>query len=106
MLLALAFQIGGSSPASYLAWFWLIRHYPATRLFVVFPDAGIRRVAGGALLGRDLTPAAAWLALNSGRRQHLDRQPAGLGPGYCGGPPAARVRMRRTQSTSDWWYAS
>lgn len=63
VLLALAFQIGVVASASYLAWFWLIRHYPATRLSsfsFLTPVFGV--LAGGALLGEALTPAV-WLAL-------------------------------------------
>ncbi len=42
--------------ASYLLWFWLVRHYPATRLAaftLLTPVAGL--VAGVGLLGEPLT---------------------------------------------------
>lgn len=44
--------------ASYLGWFWLVRHYPATRLSsfsFLTPVMGV--LAGGLLLGEPLTPA-------------------------------------------------
>lgn len=53
----LAFQTVVVSFASYLAWFWLIRHYPATRLSaftLLTPVFGL--VAGVALLGEPATP--------------------------------------------------
>lgn len=53
----LAFQIVVISFASYLVWFWLVRHYPATRISVftlLTPPAGL--VAGVLLLGEPLTP--------------------------------------------------
>ncbi len=54
----LAFQIVVVAAASYLAWFWLIRHYPATRLSsfsFLTPVLGV--LAGGVLLDEPLTPA-------------------------------------------------
>lgn len=60
---SLVFQIVVVASASYLAWFWLIRHYPATRLAsfsFLTPIFGV--LAGGLLLGEPLTPAV-WLAL-------------------------------------------
>ena len=55
-LASLAFQTVIVTFASYLVWFWLVRHYPATRLssFVLLtPVAGL--VAGVGLLGEPLT---------------------------------------------------
>ncbi|NBQ91806.1 MAG: DMT family transporter [Betaproteobacteria bacterium] len=51
------FQIVVISFASYLLWFWLIRHYPATRLAsftLLTPLSGL--LAGMALLGEAATP--------------------------------------------------
>ncbi|MES2957935.1 MAG: DMT family transporter [Pseudomonadota bacterium] len=55
-LSSLAFQTVIVSFASYLLWFWLVRHYPATRLAsftLLTPVAGL--AAGVALLGEPLT---------------------------------------------------
>ena len=55
-LAALAFQTVVVSFASYLVWFWLVRHYPATRLAaftLLTPVAGL--AAGVVLLGEPLT---------------------------------------------------
>jgi drug/metabolite transporter (DMT)-like permease len=55
-LLLLGFQTVVVSFASYLAWFWLVRHYPATRLAaftLITPLASL--VAGVGLLGEPLT---------------------------------------------------
>jgi drug/metabolite transporter (DMT)-like permease len=55
-LSSLAFQTVIVSFASYLLWFWLVRHYPATRLAtftLLTPVAGL--VAGIGLLGEPLT---------------------------------------------------
>ena len=55
-LSSLAFQTVIVSFASYLLWFWLVRHYPATRLSaftLLTPVAGL--VAGVGLLGEPLT---------------------------------------------------
>lgn len=55
---SLAFQIVVVATASYIGWFWLIRHYPVTRLSsfsFLTPVLGV--VAGGVLLGEALTPA-------------------------------------------------
>ena len=60
---SLAFQIVVVASASYVGWFWLIRHYPATRLSsfsFLTPVMGV--LAGGLLLGEPLTPAV-FLAL-------------------------------------------
>lgn len=54
--LALAFQTVVVTFASYLVWFWLIRHYPATRVAaftLLTPLFGL--LAGVALLGEPLT---------------------------------------------------
>jgi drug/metabolite transporter (DMT)-like permease len=54
---SMAFQIVGVASASYLAWFWLVRHYPATRLSsfsFLTPVMGV--LAGALLLGEPLTP--------------------------------------------------
>jgi drug/metabolite transporter (DMT)-like permease len=56
VLSSLAFQTVVVSFASYLLWFWLVRHYPATRLAaftLLTPVAGL--VAGVSLLGEPLT---------------------------------------------------
>ena len=53
---ALAFQTVVVSFASYLTWFWLVRHYPATRVSaftLLTPVAGL--AAGVLLLGEPLT---------------------------------------------------
>lgn len=53
---SLAFQIFVVASASYLAWFWLITRYPATRLSsfsFLTPVMGV--LAGGVLLGEPLT---------------------------------------------------
>lgn len=53
---ALAFQTVIVSFASYLTWFWLVRHYPATRISaftLLTPVAGL--AAGVLLLGEPLT---------------------------------------------------
>lgn len=63
VLASLAFQIVVVATFSYLGWFWLIRHYPATRLAAfsfLTPVFGV--MAGGLLLNEPLTPAV-WLAL-------------------------------------------
>ena len=72
---SLAFQIVIVSFASYLVWFWLIRHYPATRLAsftMLTPVFGL--VLGALLLGRarDRAPA---VRAGDGRRRHRPRQP-------------------------------
>jgi drug/metabolite transporter (DMT)-like permease len=56
-LLPLAFQTVVVTFASYLAWFWLVRHYPATRLSaftLLTPMFGL--LAGVGLLGEPATP--------------------------------------------------
>jgi drug/metabolite transporter (DMT)-like permease len=55
-LSSLAFQTVVVTFASYLLWFWLVRHYPATRLAaftLLTPVAGL--IAGVGLLGEPLT---------------------------------------------------
>lgn len=55
---SVAFQIFVVASSSYLAWFWLIRHYPATRLSsfsFLTPVMGV--LAGVLLLGEPLTLA-------------------------------------------------
>ena len=55
---SVAFQIVIVASASYVAWFWLITRYPATRLSsfsFLSPVMGV--LAGGLLLGERLTPA-------------------------------------------------
>lgn len=55
---ALAFQVVVIASMSYLTWFWLVRHYPATRLSsfsFLTPVLGV--AAGVVLLGEPLTPA-------------------------------------------------
>ena len=54
---SLGFQTVIVTFASYLTWFWLVRHYPATRLSaftLITPVAGL--AAGVALLGEPLQP--------------------------------------------------
>ncbi|MDP3083321.1 MAG: DMT family transporter [Rubrivivax sp.] len=54
---ALAFQTVVVTFASYLVWFWLVRHYPATRISaftLLTPVFGL--LAGVALLGEPVTP--------------------------------------------------
>jgi drug/metabolite transporter (DMT)-like permease len=56
-LAPLAFQIVIVTFASYLAWFWLIRHYPATLISaftLLAPVFGL--VAGALILGEPITP--------------------------------------------------
>ncbi|MFO1339809.1 MAG: DMT family transporter, partial [Burkholderiaceae bacterium] len=53
---ALAFQTGVVTFASYLLWFWLVRHYPATQISsftLLTPIFGL--AAGVGLLGEPLT---------------------------------------------------
>ncbi len=55
---SVAFQIVVIATGSYLAWFWLVRHYPATRLYsfsFLTPVMGV--LAGVVLLGEPFTPA-------------------------------------------------
>jgi len=55
---SVAFQVVIVAAASYVAWFWLITRYPATRLSsfsFLSPVMGV--LAGGLLLGETLTPA-------------------------------------------------
>ena len=55
---SLLFQVVVVAAASYVGWFWLIRHYPATRLSsfsFLTPVMGL--LAGALLLGEPLTPA-------------------------------------------------
>lgn len=54
---ALAFQTVVVTFASYLVWFWLVRHYPATKIAsftLLTPVSGL--LAGAWLLGEPLTP--------------------------------------------------
>jgi len=65
----LLFQAVIVAGVSYLAWFWLVREYPATRLSsfsFLTPVMGV--LAGGLLLGETLTPAvfAALFLVGSG----------------------------------------
>jgi drug/metabolite transporter (DMT)-like permease len=65
----LFFQTVIVAGVSYLAWFWLVREYPATRLSsfsFLTPVMGV--IAGGLLLGEALTPAvfAALFLVGSG----------------------------------------
>ena len=70
------FQIVIVTFASYLLWFWLIRHYPATRLAsftLLTPVFGL--LLGALLLGEPVTARLRGRA--AGRRgRHLPRQPA------------------------------
>ncbi|CAL96368.1 DMT family transporter [Azoarcus olearius] len=76
---SLAFQTVVVASASYLAWFWLIRHYPATRLSsfsFLTPVFGV--LAGALLLGEPLTPAVfIALALVGAGIWIANRPPAG-----------------------------
>src|SRR5579885_1268482 len=59
-ILALGYQAVAVAFASYLAWFWLMTHYPASRLSAfsfLAPLLGV--IAGGVLLGEKVTPALA-----------------------------------------------
>jgi drug/metabolite transporter (DMT)-like permease len=72
----LGFQIVVVSFASYLVWFWLVRHYPATRVAaftLLTPLFGL--LAGVGLLGEPLTTAPGGGA-GGGVRRHLAHQPA------------------------------
>ena len=65
----LFFQAAIVAGVSYLAWFWLVREYPATRLSsfsFLTPVMGV--LAGGLILGEPLTPAvyAALFLVGSG----------------------------------------
>lgn len=54
---SLLFQTVIVAGISYLGWFWLVRHYPATRLFTfsfLAPVMGV--LAGGLILGENLSP--------------------------------------------------
>lgn len=54
---SMLYQAGVVAAASYLAWFWLLRHYPATRISAfsfLTPLFGL--VFGAAVLGEPLTP--------------------------------------------------
>ena len=78
----LAFQIVVVTAFSYLLWFWLMRHYPATTLSsftLLTPLFGL--LAGVVLLGEPLTARLA-TACGSG------------GPGDRGGQPATPDRRR------------
>jgi len=60
---ALAYSTIGVAFVSYLAWYWLIVNYPATKLSgfsFLAPMIGV--LAGGLLLGEPLSPAL-WAAL-------------------------------------------
>ena len=55
-LLPMAFQIVVVTFASYLVWFWLLRHYPATRIAsftLLTPVSGL--IAGALVLGEPVT---------------------------------------------------
>lgn len=81
---SVAFQTVVVAAASYVAWFWLIRHYPATRLSsfsFLTPVMGV--LAGALLLGEPLTPAVlAALAL------------VGAGIWIANRPPPASASVR------------
>lgn len=54
---SVAFQIVAVAFASYLAWFWLVRHYPAGRLAAfTFLSPLVGMAAGAAVLGERITP--------------------------------------------------
>lgn len=65
--------------ASYLAWFWLVRHYPAGRLAAfTFLSPLVGMAAGPLMLGERITGLlAVAAALVAGR--HLPGQPAAAG---------------------------
>lgn len=76
---SLAFQAGVVSFASYLVWFWLVRHYPATRVAaftLLTPVFGL--LAGVLLLDEPLTPRLlVALAAVCGGIWFVNRRPAG-----------------------------
>ena len=72
---SLAFQTVIVSFASYLVWFWLVRHYPATRLAsftMLTPVFGLVLGARAARRAGDRAPAD---RARDRRRRHLPRQP-------------------------------
>jgi len=83
----LAFQTVVVTFASYLAWFWLLRHYPATRISaftLLTPVFGL--VAGVSLLGEPLT-ARLLVALAA----------VSLGIALVNRPPRARQPLQETR---------
>ena len=124
---ALLFQVVIVTFASYLLWFWLIRHYPATRLSsftMLTPVFGL--LLGALLLSEPSPPAAVALATvaagSSGQSKLRTEPPKAivLRAGFCAGlgraltfapspasasatlsrPPTTRVRpQRRMRST-------
>ena len=61
IVLSMVFQVVVVASTSYLGWFWLIRHYPATRLSsfsFLTPVFGV--IAGGLILGERLTSGVAF----------------------------------------------
>jgi drug/metabolite transporter (DMT)-like permease len=98
----LAFQTVVVTFASYLTWFWLLRHYPATRLAagtLLTPVFGL--LAGAALLGEPVTArlllalaaVCAGIALVNRRAA-----PAAPGPAPAATPPAASADSATTPS--------
>jgi drug/metabolite transporter (DMT)-like permease len=60
---SVAFQIVVVAFASYLAWFWLVQHYPANRLAAfTFLSPLVGMVAGPLMLGERITPLLALAA--------------------------------------------
>ncbi|MCL4758062.1 MAG: DMT family transporter [Rhodocyclaceae bacterium] len=84
---SLAFQIVVIASSSYLTWFWLVRHYPATRLSsfsFLTPVMGV--LAGVVLLGEPLTAAVLIALATVGCGIWIANRPA---PRSVSGPGAA-----------------
>jgi drug/metabolite transporter (DMT)-like permease len=83
---SLAFQIVVVAFASYLAWFWLIAHYPAFKLSMfsfLAPLFGL--LAGGLMLGERITPSLALAVILVGAGIYLvnrTRQPRPAAASY------------------------
>ena len=76
--LCLAYQIVWVAFATYLAWFWLVRHYPASRLAsftFLTPLFGV--LAGGTLLHEPVTPMLLLGLVLVGTGIYLVNRPAG-----------------------------
>ncbi len=87
---ALAFQTAVIAFASYLAWFWLVAHYPAARLSAfsfLTPLFGL--MAGVVLLGEPLTATLVAAILLVGLGIYLVNRPAPRAPAGVAGSTAA-----------------
>jgi drug/metabolite transporter (DMT)-like permease len=83
------FQAVMVAGVSYLGWFWLIRHYPATRLSsfsFLTPVMGV--LAGGLLLHEPLTPAVFAALFLVGTGIWIANRP-GKKPSRLGAPPSS-----------------